>query len=651
MDFFEEQALARKRTLRLMLLFALAVAGVVAAVYFLALLFYTAGASDSAGVAYVTGDYDNVGKLALSFWNPSVLLFAVMSTTTVVGLGSLYKIAQLRDGGPAVALSLGGRKVDPDSAKLEERRLLNVVEEMAIASGVPVPEVYVLDRESGINAFAAGNTTSDAVIGVTHGTLQLLRRDELQGVIAHEFSHILNGDSRLNVRAIGLLHGIFLLALIGRFLTRGSMRGAKKDRSGGVALVGLGLLAIGSIGVFFGRMIQSSISRQRELLADASAVQFTRDTDGLVGALKKIGGAAPRSYLSTPSADEASHIFFSEAIRRLRLFAGLFRTHPPLGDRIRKLEPQWDGEFTEVGLPDIADGMSTPPDAPHTDANAFAEAPTEEAVSEAISHIGSPRPEQIAFARSLQAALPDLWIHAVHQAPMAQAMVFGLLLAQDEVLRGTELIRVAELTDPHTADLTLRFHSEAADRSSAEKIALVDMAILTLRSLSIDEYERFREVVDALMRSDRRIDLFEYSLSRMIQRHLARYFEGAGPTPLRFRSLQPLVPDARVLLAALARVGSRTEEEAERTFRHGAHTLQLEGSAVAILPPGECTLAAVDAALQRYDAAAPALKRGLMLACAATVMADDAVTDREAELIRAIGDALDCPVPPFVQSK
>jgi hypothetical protein len=179
-------------------------------------------------------------------------------------------------------------------------------------------------------------------------------------------------------------------------------------------------------------------------------VQFTRDTDGLVGALKKIGGAGRRSYLDTPQADEASHIFFSDAIRRLRLFAGLFRTHPPLGDRIRKLEPHWDGEFTEVGLPDIAVGMSTPPDAPDGQATAFAEAPTEEAVSQSIAHIGSPRPEQIAFARSLHAALPELWIHAVHQAPMAQAMLFGLLLAQDEVLRGAELMRVAELTDPQT---------------------------------------------------------------------------------------------------------------------------------------------------------------------------------------------------------
>jgi Zn-dependent protease with chaperone function len=650
MDFFEEQALARRRTVSLGFLFALAVLGVVAGVYVLAMIVYGVVAGDAAGVAYVAGEYDRVGGVALALWNPSVFLGACGSTIALVGLGSLYKTAQLREGGPAVALGLGGRKMDPDTTKLEERRLLNVIEEMAIASGVPVPEVYILDRESGINAFAAGKTTSDAVIGVTHGTLHLLRRHELQGVVAHEFSHILNGDSRINVRAIGLLHGIFLLALIGRLLIR-STAGRRRKKGGGAVLVGLGLLLIGSIGVFFGRMIQTAISRQRELLADASAVQFTRDTSGLVGALKKIGGSLSRSYLESPKADEASHIFFSDAIRRLRLFAGVFRTHPPLGERIRNLDPQWDGEFIEVKLPEISDGMSTPPDAPPEDVMAFAEAPTEEAVSQAIQHIGSPRAEQILFARSLHAALPELWVHAVHQAPMAQAMVFGLLLAHDEVLRGTELMTLAELTDPRTAETALRFHSEAGDRSSAEKIALVDMAMPTLRGLSMDEYQRFRSAIDALMRSDRRVDLFEYTLCRMIQRHLSRHFEGAGATPIRFRSLRKLLPDARVLLAALARAGSRTEEEAERAFRHGAHVLQVGDLAAGILPPGESSLVAVDKALQRYAAAAPVLKRDLVLACAATVMADDNVTDREAELIRAIGDALDCPVPPFVQSR
>jgi Zn-dependent protease with chaperone function len=650
MDFFEEQTQARKRTARLGILFGLAVIGIIAAVYVLSLGLYTVAARDATGLLHVAGDLDGGAALTLRWWNPGVFAFACISTGLVVGLGALYKTAQLRDGGAAVALSLGGRRLDPDSTKLDERRLLNVVEEMAIASGVPAPEVYVLDREPGINAFAAGKTTSDAVIGVTGGTLQLLKRQELQGVVAHELSHILNGDSRINMRAIGLLHGIFLLALIGRFLLRGTRHSGKKDGAA-LALTGLGLLLIGSIGVFFGRMLQSAISRQRELLADASGVQFTRDTDGLVGALKKIGGAPPKSFLQTPRADEASHIFFSEAIRRLRLFSGLFRTHPPLDVRIRKLEPQWDGDFPEVELPRIADGMSTPPDAPPDDLLAFAEAPTEEAVAAAMEHIGSPRPEQVTFARSLHAALPETWRHAAHQAPMAQAMVFGLLLAQDEVLRGTELLSMAEQTDAQTADLALRFHSEAGDRASAEKIALVDMMMPTLRGLSEPEYRRFAATLDALMKSDRRIDLFEYTLSRMIQRHLARYFDGAGPTPVRFHSFKKLAPDARALLVTLARVGSRSEEQALRAFRHGAQTLQLKGESAEMLPADACTLSAVDSALSRYDAASPSLKKALLLACAATVMADDEITDREAELLRAIGDGLDCPVPPFVQSR
>ena len=648
MDFFEEQDLARQRTFRLGLLFALAVVGVSTAVYGLGLLVYYWIATDATGVAYVVGEYDQVQQIGFSLWNPMVFVVTVGSTVLLIALGSLYKIAQLRDGGAAVALALGGRRVDPDTTKLEERRLLNVVEEMAIASGVPVPDVYVLDSEVGINAFAAGKTTSDAIVGVTHGTLQLLRRGELQGVIAHEFSHILNGDSRINLRAIGLLHGIFLLALIGRFILHGS-RGSRREGAG-AALVGLGLLAIGSVGVLFGRMIQSAISRQRELLADASAVQFTRDIDGLVGAFKKIGGAQAHSYLKAPGADEASHIFFSDAIRRLRMFQGLFRTHPPIGDRIRKLEPRWSGEFPEVALPEISEGMSSPPDPVAGPMSAFAMPPSEAAVGEAVAHIGSPRPAQIEYARSLHASLPDLWIHAVHQAPMAQAMVFGLLLAQDEVLLGSEIRAVAELTDPQTADLALRFHSEAGDRSSAQKIALIDMAMPTLRNLAPDEYRRFSQVVDALIESDRRVALFEYTLSRMIQRHLARHFDGVGSTPVKFRSLRTVLPDIRVLLSTLARVGSRSEEEAAQALRHGAHVLHLSGEHAQLLSAEECTLRNVDSALTRYDAATPTLKKSLMLACAATVMADDKVTDREVELIRAIGDAVDCPVPPFVAS-
>jgi len=176
------------------------------------------------------------------------------------------------------------------------------------------------------------------------------------------------------------------------------------------------------------------------------------------------------------------------------------------------------------------------------------------------------------------------------------------------------------------------------------------MAMPTLRSLSADEYRRFGRVVQALIESDRRVNLFEYTLSRMIQRHLARHFDRMGQTPVKFRSLRALLPDIRVLLSTLARVGSRSEEQATQALRHGAQVLHLTGEHAQLLPAEQCTLREVDAALSRYDAATPTLKKSLMLSCAATVMADDRVTDREVELIRAIGDAVDCPVPPFVAS-
>ncbi len=628
------------------MLYGLAVLGVCAAVYALGIFVFSWLAVDARGAAVLTGRYDDLGPLGFGYWNPGVFVTSVGGTLLLIGLGALYKMAQLSDGGSAVAEQLGGRRVDPDTTRLEERRLLNVVEEMAIASGIPVPDVFVLDHEAGINAFAAGHTSSDAVVGVTQGTLQLLKRDELQGVIAHEFSHILNGDSRLNLRAIGLLHGLFLVALIGRLVLYGA-RGGRRDGASAV-LIGLALLVIGSIGVFFGRLVQSAISRQREFLADASAVQFTRDKDGLASALKKIGGASTHSFVKAPQADEASHMFFSEAVNRLALFRGLFRTHPPLPDRILKLQPQWDGDYPSVLLPDISDGMSSPPDAPRSYFDAFAGAITPDSVREGLEHVGAPTPVEIDYAHALHSSLPDSWIHAVHQAPMAQVVVFGLLLSRNEASRGTELLTIAELTDPQTADQALRYHAEAGDRSSAEKIALIDMAMPALRNLTLEEYRRFHRVVESLIDSDRRVDLFEYTLSRMIRRHLTRHFERLGPTPVRFRSLKRLLPDVQTLLSALAHVGSRTEAQATAAFAEGAQVLRLGAAQVGLLPPSESTLRAVDEALDRFDAATPALKKSLMTACAATVMADDRVTDREVELIRAVGDSIDCPVPPFV---
>ena len=333
MEFFAHQDKARKHTTVLVMYFVIAVLCIVASVYFASLLiFYGAHVKQTPGAS--------LPEFAL--WDPELFLNVVLGTLGVVIVGSVYKTAALAKGGSAVAESLGGRLVNPNTTHTDERKLRNVIEEMAIASGVPVPKIYVLDDEKGINAFAAGHTPGDAAIGVTLGCMTLLNRDELQGVIGHEFSHILNGDMRLNLRLMGIIFGILCLAVIGRVLiySRGG-----RDRNP-LMFLGLALIVIGAIGVFFGRLIQAALSRQREFLADASSVQFTRNPAGLSSALQKIGGAG--STIESAHAGEASHMFFENGMGKPLL--GAMATHPPLDERIRAIDPGWDGKFKQANV-------------------------------------------------------------------------------------------------------------------------------------------------------------------------------------------------------------------------------------------------------------------------------------------------------------
>ncbi len=308
-----------------------------------------------AGVAILSLINSNLEEpLPFQWWHPEFFIVTSGSVLLVITIGSLYKMTMLSGGGESVALALGGRKVPANTRDLAERILLNVVEEMALASGTPVPPVYIMDDEEGINAFAAGTTPQNAVIGITRGAILTLKRDELQGVIAHEFSHILNGDMRLNIRLMGLLHGILVLALIGYMVLRivgnspgrVSTRRSSDDNKGAGGLIlailaaGVALLIIGYVGVFFAHLIKSAVSRQREFLADASAVQFTRNPSGIADALKKIGGWSKSSKITSPRAEESSHMFFGSA-----MMLSFFATHPPLAQRIQRIDPNFKGNF------------------------------------------------------------------------------------------------------------------------------------------------------------------------------------------------------------------------------------------------------------------------------------------------------------------
>ena len=339
MDFFEQQDKARKNTTLLVVYFVIAVACIIASVYIASLLIFF-------GIHAKQESDGPTPELVL--WDPKLFLYSALGTLGVVIICSLYKTAALAKGGSAVAESLGGRLVNSNTTDPDESKLRNVIEEMAIAAGVPVPKIYVLDDEKGINAFAAGHTPDDAAIGVTRGCITLLSRDELQGVIGHEFSHILNGDMRLNLRLMGVIFGILSLAVIGRVLLYSRGRSSKGRNP--MMLLGLALIVIGAIGVFFGRLIQAALSRQREFLADASSVQFTRNPAGLSEALQKIGGAG--SKLESAHAGEASHMFFGNGLGKP--FLRMMATHPPLAERIHAIDPGWNGKFKAANVEAIA---------------------------------------------------------------------------------------------------------------------------------------------------------------------------------------------------------------------------------------------------------------------------------------------------------
>jgi len=660
MDFFQSQDSARVRSRLLFVYFGFAIIGIIAAVYAMSLLIEGFVASKSNG----RGGADS-GGAQMEVWDPQQLGTISFVTLLIIVCGSGFKTLQLMRGGAAVARDLGAHPIDPGTTDTDERRLLNIVEEMAIASGAPVPEVYLMEDES-INAFAAGKTTSDAVIGVTRGCIRLLNRDELQGVIAHEFSHILNGDMRLNLRIVGVLFGILLLAILGQVLIRVSWHagrgGGREGASTGAILgiIGLSLYVIGYVGVFFAHLIKGALSRQREFLADASAVQYTRNPDGIGGALKKIGGLSTGSLISSAKAEEASHMFFANGLSSG--FTSLFASHPPLDVRIKKIDPTWDGEFPEVTLHKVSrgwKGRGKKRAERHRSeaASGFACAEPETgskpatATDSVTAGFDGPTHGQIEVARSIYDDFPAAWIQNVHHPAGAQALVFALLICQDKGLKGAEVRHLKSAVDQPTYKEARRLAKEFGEIHSAKKLALVDLVIPTLRKLSPSEYDRFRRLTEELIRSDGRVDLFEFALQKILIRHLDRAFNRTPPPRVRHTRFAELADDASVLLSTMAGVGASGDSSAaQAAFAKGSESLvKSSGTTPQLLPPKECGLDRIDTALDRFNLAAPELKRWLLEACAQAAIADGVVESQEAELLRAIADTIGVPLPPIVR--
>ncbi len=664
-DFFEQQHLARRKTFRLVVYFAVAVSLVVG----LVTLFLYLLTTFNPGRLYVSVIPFN---LSPSQWDLALMGKIAMVVLALILVGTVYKYLRLRSGGGSlIAQLLGGRVVYPDTNDFYERRLLNIIEEMAIASGITVPAVYLLDRESGINAFAAGFSQEDTVIGVTRGAVQYLTREELQGVIAHEFSHILYGDMVINVRLQGLLHGILVVGLLGEILLKSAfstdrvgVRGSGKGQGGGVyaMVIGLVLLVLGYTGVFVARLIKSAVARQREFLADAAAVQFTRNPLGLAGALKKIGGLAAGSKIRDAHASEVSHMFFGNGLSES--WFNVFSTHPPLLARIQRLDPEFRGDFPErVELAPISEEevmMYAPPAS-----QVGAAGPGECAVPGAgdgrhvFIHslaggrslkevIGNPQGEHLRMAREMLDSLPPAIRDAARNGFGARALLYGLLLGPGGEIRAKQLAALEKEGDSEARQELARLLPAFAGIFPEMRLPLVDLAMPALKSLSPDQYGVFKRTVDRLMQADGRIDLFEYALRYVLLRHLEPGFHPPASSLTPSRSLAQMSDEISCVLSLFSRLGHGDEDMAQKSLMQAVRVFGKERKLFGYLPASACSFKGFDNALKILAKGGIETRRQVLAAVLDCIIYDEKITIREAELFRAMAEALDCPAPPWL---
>lgn len=630
MNFFEAQERARKSTRNLVWWFILSVVGVIVVMYFLAVFFLQFSSSNAEGAYQVT---DSAG---LQLWNPELLLWTSLIVGGVILVGSWSKLAQLSAGGKVVASSLGGRPVEPSTRDLRERRLLNVVEEMAIASGVPVPEAWIMDEERGINAFAAGTDPTNAVVGVTRGTLERLTRSELQGVVAHEFSHILNGDMKLNMRLMGWIFGLVMLSMLGRIMLESFrfMRGSRDSKGGGIViaiiLAGLAVWLVGSVGVLFARILQAAISRQREFLADASAVQFTRDPDGIAGALKKIGGFPEHGKISSPKAMEARHMFFAGSSLNQ-----MMATHPPLEKRIKAIDPRWNGEMLK-GKSDAVNASE------FSGAMGFSGSVEQTVSSDQLAEFGESGRLDSHVGAAIREDLRKGKVDSFSKDE-AKALLLGLLVAADaDGLEDGRIIMEKHGIDSETVARVTEWSVDLADYSSSKRLALVDLSLSWLRRMGREEAAEFVAASKALTEADGQINLFEFMLQKVIGRHVEIGL-GLKPVPtMKYRKLEDLEAQVALLLSAFGELAGDEAALGKATTEYHEHT----GRQLPRVPAG---LADVANALDEMDAATPLVKQRILRLCALIATDDARIEDAELELLRATAEAIGAPIPPMVR--
>lgn len=650
MNFFEAQDSARRSTSVLVLLFLVAIALLLVLSNFLvfSFLYFVEFSELSISPSQLELVFDK---------NLSVLISAAI--IGFICLGSLYKLVQLSSGGSVIAQYLGGVIIPRSSTDPLHKKILNIVEEMAIASGTPVPQVYILN-EQGINAFAAGWKTTNVVIGITQGALERLNRDELQGVIAHEFSHIFNGDMRLNIRLIAVLHGILMIGMLGRMILRSlrHVRTSRNNKGGGQAIliilgIGGALAIVGYTGTFFGNWIKSLISRQREYLADASAVQFTRSSEGIANALKKIGGAVPGSALLVASMDEYSHAYFAKGDGGLSFFS--FSTHPPLKKRILRIEPRWDGNYffderKPVRDVDSSAQRNAGKDRKRQMASALGTVMATgvglNAALNAVESIGDVSQEQIDAAHAWHKRLPEVVLSNAENPYGAQALVLALLIDQSADIAKKQYDVLDEVIGELHAKNVKQVQQAVSEFEGTQTLSLIDLILPTLREMTVEQFTRFDDCVQKLITADKKVDLREWIIQRVVIQHLQEQY-GLRKKPIaKYFMLGSAKYSSELILSLLAYLEHPDETLARTAF--DAAKRSVSAGALALSPKGEVSLDSLNTAMDELEFLKPPLKKRFLQACVSCISHDGKVTLKAYELTRAIASCLDCPMPPVL---
>jgi len=645
MDFFSYQDEARRNTTYLVLLFIGGVLLTIGALYVAIVLIFS-----------FTGVW--VPASPAGYWSPTLLFGVVGLTGMILAFGSGSRWLALRQGGAAVAESLGGHPIDHSTDDMDEQRLLNIVEEMAIASGIPAPPVYIIE-ESSINAFAAGRSMNDAVIGVTRGAVDAFTRDEMQGVVAHEFAHIVNEDVRLNLRLIVIIAGLLAISMVGKHVLFGVGRaslyggmargGRSRDGKGGgqiaILLVALALLVIGYIGVLCSRLIKAAISRQREFLADASATQFTRNPDGLASALAKIRNGTAK--IEHPRAEEASHMFFGDAVGTS--WASM-STHPPLEARIKRLGPEYLDAKPEPRKAEKQPEQQQP----GTKKRKEPFLPGFEGVEDALGGgmaaavtglVGTASADHLAYGKQVIEHLPDKLRQAAHESLGAVALAYALVLDEDEAHRGHQLDILKKDIEPPTYEEVERLRSDVEALDQWLRLPLAELLVPALRQLSEAQFKQFSDTLSDLMLHDKQLSIFQFAMMKMVLHQVEESHRSRGRKRRGPRSIRKAQDEIHILLSALSSVSSDDATERQKALRTGLERLDDYQGPDTL---HRDSFSQLNNALDQLAAAAPRVKERVIDACSHTVLANENVSLDEGELLRAIAATLDCPLPPFI---